>query len=147
MVSCSVRKSWNSIWCGWEGQLKSDNLFHTEDKYNLSPVQLPGFASFGTASLPRPAGQGSLQIGRGHNAPHASRLNTQTSRFPICWGPFLKPSDPACRCPCIAAVFALWGGLPALILHTGDLLESHHQPFWVLFTLMWINLSIGDLSQ
>ena len=38
----------------------------------LSPVQLPDFAGFGTASLPRPARQGSLQTGRGHAAPPAS---------------------------------------------------------------------------
>ena len=50
---------------------------NTEDKYNLSPVQLPDLAAFGTASLPRPAGQGSLQIGRGREALPASRLNGQ----------------------------------------------------------------------
>ena len=96
---------------------------------NLSPVQLPDFAAFGTASLPRPAGQGSLQIERGHDALPVSRLNAQMSRFPICWGPFLRSSDPACRYPCIAAVVSLWGDFPARIIHTGDLLESDHQPF------------------
>ena len=60
MVMCSVWRSWNSVLCGWEGQFESDNLFHIEDKYNLSPVQLPGFACFGTASLSWPDGQGSL---------------------------------------------------------------------------------------
>ena len=57
---------------------------HTEDKYNLSPVQLSGFAGYGTASLVRPAGQGSLQIGRGCDAVPDSRLNAQMSGFPIC---------------------------------------------------------------
>ena len=103
--------------------------FHTEDKYNLSSVQFPDFAGFGTASLPQPAGQGSLQIRRDNAAPPASRLNTQMSRFPICGGPFLRPSDPACSYPCIAAVVSLWGAFPALILHTGDILESDRQPF------------------
>ena len=70
-----------------------------------------------------------LCLGRGHDAPPASRLNTQMSGFPICWGPFLRPSDPACRYPCIAAVVSLWGAFPALILHTGNLLESDCQPF------------------
>ena len=129
MITCSVWRSWSSVLCGWEGQFESDNPFHNGDKSNLSPVQLPGFACFGTASLPQSAVQVSLQIGRGHDAPPASRLNAQTSRFPICWGPFLRPSDPACRCPCNAAVVSLGGGFPALILHTGDPLESDHQPF------------------
>ena len=56
----------------------------TLDKYNLFPVQLADLAGFGTAFLPWPAGQGSLQIGRGHDAPPASRLKAQMLRFPIC---------------------------------------------------------------
>ena len=124
MVSCSVWRTWNSVQFGREGQFESYNLFHTEDKSNLSPVQLPGFAAFGTAPLPQPAGQGSLQIERGRDAPPASRLNAQMSGFPICGGPFLRPSDPASRSPCLAAVVSLWGDFPARILHTGDLLES-----------------------
>ena len=39
--------------------------WHTEDKYNLSPVPLLDFAGFRTASLPQPAEQGSLQIQKG----------------------------------------------------------------------------------
>ena len=35
------------------GPLQSDNPFHTEDKCNLSPVQFPDFAGFGTASTGR----------------------------------------------------------------------------------------------
>ena len=46
-----------------EGQFKSDNPFHTEDKSNLSPVQLPDFAAFVTSSLPRPVGQGLFKMG------------------------------------------------------------------------------------
>ena len=53
-------------------------------KHNLSPVQFPDFAGFRTASLPQPAEQMSLQIGRGHAAPLASRRYAQMSRFPIC---------------------------------------------------------------
>ena len=48
------------------------------------PVQLPDFAAFVTSSLSRPAGQGSLQIGRGRDVTSASRLNTPMSEFPIC---------------------------------------------------------------
>ena len=42
---------------------ESDHPFHTEDKSNLSPIQLPDFAAFGTASLPQPDGQGSIKLG------------------------------------------------------------------------------------
>ena len=69
--------------------INTDNPFYTEDKYNLSPVQLPDFAGLQTASLPWPAEQVSLQIGRGHDAPPASRLKTQMPRFSIYWAPFL----------------------------------------------------------
>ena len=77
----------------------------------------------------QPARQGSLQIGRAHDAPPASRLNAQILRFLICWVPFLRASEPACRYPCIGSMVSLWGSFPALIFHIGDILESDHQPF------------------
>ena len=52
----SVLRDYGIVLC-MEGQFESDNPFHNEGKYSLSPVQLPGFARFGTACLPRPAGQ------------------------------------------------------------------------------------------
>ena len=53
-------------------------------KNTICPPPSGDLAGFGTASLPWPAGQLSLQIGKGHDAMPASRLNTQISKFPIC---------------------------------------------------------------
>ena len=85
--------------------------FKNNPLWSCSPspslANLPDFAGFEMASLPRPAGQGSLQNGRGRDAPPASRLNAEMSGFPICWGPFLRPSNPTCRSPCITSKFLL----------------------------------------
>ena len=73
IVMCSIWRTWNSVWCGWGGQFESDHPFH------ICPALC--FCCFRDCLFaPRPAGQGSLRIGRGCDAMPASRLNPQMSR-------------------------------------------------------------------